>query len=174
MDMTFRRPTLKAVCMFMALAFFAFSPALTTAQITENIKITGSDSDVEDKFGRSVAVEGDRIAIGAPGNDNQGLSANGSVYVYDYDGTTWHETKLLGEGTSESASLGVSVAMSGNRVIAGAAGDRYLGASTGAAYIFEFDGATWNQTRITPSDAQEQHFFGWSVGMLVRRHTLSA
>jgi hypothetical protein len=47
-------------------------------------------------FGDSVAVAGDSIAIGAPGNPGA-ISAgySGAVYLFEYDGQTWKETAKL-------------------------------------------------------------------------------
>ena len=47
-------------------------------------------------FSRSVAVKGDSIAIGAPGN-TEAIAAgySGAVYLFEHDGQTWKETAKL-------------------------------------------------------------------------------
>ena len=51
---------------------------------TQQTKLTASDADTSDYFGRSVAFnKNGLLAIGANGDDGNGLSASGSVYLYD-------------------------------------------------------------------------------------------
>ena len=45
------------------------------------LKLLASDGAAYDYFGRSVAISGDRVAVGAYGNDDNG-SESGSVYTY--------------------------------------------------------------------------------------------
>jgi hypothetical protein len=66
--------------------------------------------------------------------------------------------------------LGYNLAISGNgnTIIAGASGytsDIYE--QLGAAYIFEYVGATWSQTRILPpfSYQDDYDWFGYSVAV---------
>ncbi len=77
-------------------------------------------SDYADGYGTSVAIDGNRIVVGAP-YDNEGGSDSGSVYLYEWDGTRWQETKIpgfLGSG----ARFGWSVAVSGQTLAVGAPG----------------------------------------------------
>jgi len=47
----------------------------------EQFKLVPRDADAGDRFGASVAIEGGRIAVGAPGDDELGADA-GAVYVF--------------------------------------------------------------------------------------------
>jgi hypothetical protein len=49
---------------------------------SEQAKLLPSDGGAADHFGTSVAVDGDTVAVGAPGDDDQG-SASGSAYVFE-------------------------------------------------------------------------------------------
>ncbi|GIQ85220.1 hypothetical protein KIPB_006856, partial [Kipferlia bialata] len=42
-------------------------------------------------FGASVDIDGDRIAVGAPGNPDRDIEGDslGLVYLYKYDGDSW-------------------------------------------------------------------------------------
>ena len=53
---------------------------------TGEVKITASDGAAGDYFGQSVAIQGDKIIVGAQGDDDNG-SMSGAVYVYNLDGT---------------------------------------------------------------------------------------
>ena len=71
-------------------------------------------SDYADEFGTAVAIEGTRIAVGAY-NDGEG----GSVYLYEWDGSRWHEEKIpsfLGPGQR----FGWTVALAGQTLAVGA------------------------------------------------------
>jgi hypothetical protein len=112
----------------------------------------------------SVAVDGDRIVVGAPFD----LDGRGSVYVFDRssDGT-WAVTKLTASdgsgGDSETAgdSFGSSVAVDGDRVVVGAGGHND---DTGAVYVFESDGVDgWTATKLTASDGAPRTYFGFEA-----------
>ena len=50
---------------------------------TEQHKLTASDAAADDQFGFSVAVSGDTVVVGSPGDDDAGPgSASGSAYVF--------------------------------------------------------------------------------------------
>ncbi len=49
---------------------------------TEAIKLTSSDEDSGDFFGRSVSISGSQAIMGAPNNDDDGTSS-GSAYIFD-------------------------------------------------------------------------------------------
>ena len=55
---------------------------------TEQAKLTASDGAANDQFGRSVAIAGDTIVVGALEDDDNGTDS-GSAYVFTRTGTTW-------------------------------------------------------------------------------------
>jgi len=88
---------------------------------TEVQKLTASDGVGHDRFGTCVSLSGDRIAVGAPGDDPgppPDLSNVGSVYVFERSGGTWTELQKL-EGDSSSNSCGEDVSISGTRLAYG-------------------------------------------------------
>ena len=111
-------------------------------------KLTASDPGDQDQFGSSVAVSGDRIVVGAGGDDEY----SGAVYVFERDAQGgWLETKLTASdrapreyfGYRASLGLGVPVAVEGDRIAVG---------STSAVYLFEPDGnGGWAETRLAVS-----------------------
>jgi hypothetical protein len=76
-------------------------------------KLTQSDFVNNDFFGHDVAISanGNRILVGAYGS---GGSARGSAYVYDRDGSSWIETKLLASDGVSGDFYGREVAISGD------------------------------------------------------------
>jgi hypothetical protein len=58
-----------------------------------------------------VAVEGDLVVVGAPGNDDNG-SISGSAYVFERNGGVWGQAAKLTEGDAGDQ-LGNAVELSG-------------------------------------------------------------
>ena len=127
-------------------------------------KLTASDAAEDDRFGGSVAINGDTIVIGAYWDDN----FSGSAYVFRTTdgGATYDQVAKLtaADGAAEDR-FGVSVAIDGNTIVAGAYGkDSY----TGSAYVFRTTdgGATYGQVaNLMASDAAASDGFGYSVAI---------
>lgn len=137
-----------------------------------------SDGESYWHFGTSVAISGNYAVAGAPYNFVSG--DQGSVYVYAYDGSAWHEEALLTAGAAGADdNFGFSVAIAGDSIIAGALngdmaepygaegeGGTLLVDNAGAAYIFRRGAGAWHeQARLTPSDAADWLNFGLSVAI---------
>jgi hypothetical protein len=111
----------------------------------------GQDLDGEaacDRSGWSIAMSaaGDRVAIGAFGNDGNG-SSSGHVRIYDWNGSTWTQAGQDLDGDAASDYTGWSIAMSaaGDRVVIGAPGNGGNGSNSGHVRIYDWNGSTWNQ-----------------------------
>ena len=104
-----------------------------------------------DQFGQAVAIDGDRIAVGAPGDDGDSGGNTGAVYIFRRFATTgWvieHEivdTKFNFTRLESGDKFGGSLALSGNRLAVGASGDDVTGKDdAGAVYIFRLVDSTW-------------------------------
>jgi len=57
-------------------------PTAAMAQLTENLRLTGSDTAAFDQFGFSAALSGTTAVVGAKLNDNPGTNS-GSAYVFN-------------------------------------------------------------------------------------------
>jgi hypothetical protein len=128
---------------------------------TEQAKLTASDAAAGDVFGRSVAISGDTVVIGAQGDDDAG-SFSGSVYVFTRSGTTWTEqAKLTASDAAAGDQLGSSVDVDVDSIVAGAVDNDDAGVSSGSAYVFARSGTTWTeQAKLTASDAAAGDNFG--------------
>jgi choice-of-anchor B domain-containing protein len=76
-----------------------------------------------DRFGAAIAIDGNRIAVGAPSR-----RVKGAVFVFRKDSTgAWvQETEQVAPGNlPDNAGLGTSVAVKGDRVMAGAPGTNF-------------------------------------------------
>ena len=134
----------------------------------QQAKLTASDAAEDDEFGRSVAISGDTVVIGACGNEVAG-SDSGSAYVFTSDGSgSWtQQAKLTASDAASSDNVGYSVAVSGDTAVIGAWGDAEGGSSSGSAYVFTRDGSgSWTQqAKLTASDAAAGDAFGRSVAV---------
>ena len=128
---------------------------------TEWVEVARLTADVPamgDLFGSSVAVNGKTIVVGSPYSGNKG-----AAYVFKYEGTEWVQAAMLtADPAYAGANFGVAVSMSGDTIVIGAP---YSG-SSGAAYVFKFDGTKWVQVkRLTATDVADYGAFGDSVSV---------
>ncbi|MBS8260616.1 tandem-95 repeat protein [Roseibium polysiphoniae] len=125
------------------------------------IKLTASDGQAADRFGRFVDInESGVIAVGAYGDDGE----TGSVYVYTPNGTGGYvEQKLTASDRGAGDLLGTSVSITESGVILAGAFKTDDGASNeGSVYIFTPDGnGGYVETNLTPSDGDVSDYFGY-------------
>ena len=122
--------------------------------------LTPADVDADDNFGRAVAVDGDIIAVGAPGDETNGI-VKGAVYLFqkDLDGTdNWGLLKrIIPTNLSTGAEFGYDVALYADVLAVGARQDSPAGNKSGAVFLFGRDQSgpnAWGQlARIYPLDA---------------------
>ena len=87
-------------------------------------KLTASDAAEDDWFGGSVAIDGDTIVIGAYWDDNRSGSAYADSRTSRPSPPTYDQVAKLtaADGAAEDR-FGVSVAIDGNTIVAGAYGE---------------------------------------------------
>jgi hypothetical protein len=129
-------------------------------------KLTAPDAAAYDHFGHSVAVSGDTAVVGAYYDDDNGADS-GSAYIFRSYGAGWgQEQKLTASDGATEDRFGFSVAVSGNVAVVGADRDDDNGADSGSAYIFRYDGASWDEEqKLTASDGATEDYFGVSVAV---------
>jgi len=109
----------------------------------------GQDIDgeaVDDNSGFSVSLNsvGDRVAIGAYGNDGSGSNA-GSTRVYQYNGSSWIKLgqDIDGEAVGDRSGISVSINSVGNLVAIGAYLNSGFGPFVGSTRVYQYDGSSW-------------------------------
>ncbi len=133
-------------------------------------KLTAFDGAADDWFGRSVAISGDTVVVGAFLDDDKG-SRSGSAYIYERSaiGKWVLVKKILASDGAAGDRFGASVAISGDTVVVGAEFNDVKGNDSGSIYIFDRneDGSdNWGQvTRIVASDGAAGDRFGASVAI---------
>lgn len=158
----FRRAPLVAVA---AVVVFFVGVTVASAIVFGETKLTASDGAEGDRFGRAVAVAGERLAVGAVHDDNLNGTDAGAAYLYEPDGSGgWTETKLTASDGENGDWFGSAVAISGDRLVVGAERE---GGAVGAAYVLEFDEtAGWvEQAKLEASDGGVGDQFGISVAI---------
>ncbi len=132
--------------------------------INEGAKLTAPDADEQDNFGNSISISGNAVLVGSWENDNPG---RGSAYIYRLNGTSWTEEQTLtaSDGAPHDG-FGSGVSISGDVAVVGAWENDDVGANSGSAYVFRFDGRTWaEEQKLTASDAASLDDFGFSVAI---------
>ncbi len=132
-------------------------------------RLTASDAEADDWFGKSVAVWGDVIVVGAEGEDTIDTDA-GAVYVFQRangGSENWDQVaKLTASDGDANDGFGVSVAVWGDVIVVGAP---FENASTGAVYVFqrmETGDDAWGEVKkMTASGGASNDLFGWAVAV---------
>jgi hypothetical protein len=136
-------------------------------------KLTVGDAAEGDEFGRSVAIAGDTIVVGANGDDDRG-DRSGSGYVFQRDqggADQWGQVAKINSNTGAAGDrFGWSVAIHANSIVVGAPRDDDNGSDSGAAFVFERDAGgpnKWGQTHgLLPGDSGGvNYWFGNSVAI---------
>lgn len=135
---------------------------------TQQAKLKAGAGARDDLFGWEVIVDGDTAAVTALQENN-----HGAVYIFNRTGSTWSQSqRLLSDDIATFDDFGFSLALLGDRLLIGSAGDDDACANnpqfcdSGSAYLFERTNGTWTQTqKLTASDATEADEFGYAVAM---------
>ncbi|AVP96251.1 hypothetical protein C7S18_03165 [Ahniella affigens] len=128
----------------------------------------GSNGDIDDFFGWSVAISGDTILIGAPGMAGPNGGQTGAAYVFTRAGDAWHEQAILRASNSDTGDyVGWTVALQGDRAIVGAfAGDPGAIQDAGFVHLFARTAGQWQQqASLSAPDAGAGDGFGWSIAL---------
>ncbi len=144
---------------------FRYDPA--SGIWTEQQKLIPSDPG---GFGTSASLQGDLVLIGAPADQDNGLSA-GAAWIFRFDPNTqlWvQEHKLLPADPTEGAAFGWSVSLDGGTALVAAYSAHGSVFGSGAVYVFTYDPdkSGWTeQQKLTASDGATSDKFGWSISL---------
>jgi hypothetical protein len=158
------------------------------ARTWTNLK--ASNTGAYDRFGSSVSVSGDTLAVGAPweASASQGVGGNqtddsapesGAVYVFRRTGTTWEQEAYVKASNTDASDLfGISVALAGDTLAVGApqeaSASQGVGGNqaddgapySGAVYVFRRTGTVWKQEAyVKASNTGAYDYFGWGVAL---------
>ena len=138
------------------------------------------NTDLTDQFGRSVALSGDTLAVGARGEDSAATGINGNqnddsassagaVYVFTRTAGVWSQQAYVkASNTGSSDQFGYSVALSGDTLAVGARG-------AGTVYVFTRTAGVWSQqASLKASNTMVGDGFGESVALFGDTLTVGA
>lgn len=125
-------------------------------------------AEVLGSFGHSVAIDGERILVGAYAASSFS-SGGGAAYVYERtEGAMWIETaEFVNDDNWNGHSFGTSVALDGDLAVVGAMPSTPYGSANGAAYVFHCDGpGVWRQVaKLVADDGFAWQRLGWSAAL---------
>lgn len=113
--------------------------------------LTPADGLGSDRFGPSVALDGDTALVGAHSSDATPDPGQGGVYVFERDGGTWSEQALLGrDSPRQYDEFGTAVALSGDRALIGMVAGHER--DSNVVYVYERTGGAWEErAALTPN-----------------------
>ena len=169
-------------------AAYVFSRTGSDWSQVEYLKAVNIQAGAE--FGRSVAIDGNLIAVSAPDEDGTVEARIGAVYIYenqefsaparitalnpgesDNFGST-DEIYTIGDATPDGLSIsngrvlvGAALERSGESAFVGDGADNSV-PGAGAAYLFEKVDAAWEQTRyLKASNVAAETYFGNGIAL---------
>jgi hypothetical protein len=166
---------------------------------TQEAYLKASNTQFGDIFGRSVAVSGDTIVVGAPREDSRatgvngdqadnGLSDSGAAYVFVRSGTNWaQQAYLKASNTGASDDFGFRVAVVDNTLLVGAwtedssatgvNGNQNDNSApgSGAVYVFVRSDTNWTQQAyLKASNTGIDDRFGVSLSLSTDKAVVGA
>lgn len=151
---------------------------------SQQARLKASNAEANDFFGEAVAISGETVVVGAWGEDSSATggesdnsaSESGAAYAFTRNGSVWsQQARLKASNAEANDQVGYAVAISGETVVLGAAGEdsSAMGSegdnsvsAAGAAYVFTRNGSDWSQlARLKASNAGAGDEFGYAVGI---------
>jgi FG-GAP repeat len=149
---------------------YIFSRNPSSGLWAQTQKLTANDATAGARFGRTVAISGNSVVIGATGDDEQG-STTGAAYVFSHNlsSSVWLQTqKLTANDAAAEDAFGTSVSISGDSIVISAIYNDDIGTNSGSAYIFSRNPSSgvWLQAqKLTANDGADNDNFGRSVAV---------
>lgn len=156
-------------------AYVFTAPASGWAHAKQAAILQAPTGQAEEEFGRSVAISGNKVIVGAPFREIGGHNGQGAAYVFVKPTDGWRTAAPTAELTAAAGAkdefFGESVAISGGTVLVGAPG-RKVGkhAAQGAVDVFSLprsprSGKARQLTELTASDGDANDALGISVAI---------
>lgn len=118
------------------------------------------------RLGDELALNGDRLLIGAPSYRVNGQRNQGAALIYRRSGGQWlFEVKLTAADGEAGERFGSGVSLLGDTAAVGADHDAPRGISDqGSVYVYRLQGGSWAlQTKVTADDGGEDSYYGYAV-----------
>ena len=131
----------------------------------ESVILTATAGSSGDQLGISVSLEGDKALVGSSQYDDNNNGINtGSAYLFELNVGMWSQAhQFLASDGVDADKYGIAVSLSTNRVLIGASDTDENFSTSGAAYVYEYDGSMWIETKLLAPDAAQADRFGVAV-----------
>ena len=138
--------------------------SLATAQ--EEAQLLSLDAATGDELGHWAGISGDTVVLGAPGDDDLGVSSGGA-YIFTRSAGAWsQQAKLLPSDGGISQRFGWSADVSGDSAVVGAIFGNGLASVSGSAYVFTRSGTSWSQeAKLQAADGASSDWFSRSLAI---------
>jgi hypothetical protein len=146
--------------------------------------LKASNTEVDDEFGKAVALSGETLVVGAPGESSSGNGPgalgtetdnaapdSGAVYVFQRGGASYEQVAYLKASNSDDDDeFGYALALDGDTLAVAAVGEatangdglksNELLPDSGAVYVFERQAGEWSQSAYLKAavPAADQYF----------------
>jgi len=129
-----------------------------------------------DEFGYAVAISGNKVAVGAFGNDVGGADDAGSVYIYDIPTGTAPVFTLNNPAPAVDDSFGFAVGISASYVVVGCPNNDTGEQNAGSAYAYNLSSGTPEAPVFTLENPgpEPKDFFGSSIALAGSRVVVGA
>jgi hypothetical protein len=121
-----------------------------------------------DHFGWSVSLSsnGNRVAVGATGNDGNGTSS-GHVRVFEWSGSAWAQmgNDIDGESANDGSGYSISMSADGSRISVGAPNNSGNGINSGHIRYYVWNESTWVKWGNDKDGSGADVLFGSSVSL---------
>lgn len=123
----------------------------------------------------SISADGTRVAIGAPGNSDNGASA-GQVRVFEWLNGNWMQmgADINGEAASDASGSAVSLSPDGSRLAIGAVYNDGNGQDSGHVRVYQWSGGAWVQMGADVDGEASGDSFGVAVSLSADGNYLAA
>jgi hypothetical protein len=141
---------------------YVFSCSDNFTNCSTYTKLIASDGVALANFGRTVAVSGTTVVVGARGDVIGGNAWHGSAYIYDCSSLPCSTpNKITASDGAAGDYFGVGLVMKGSTLFIGSSGSN---TGQGSAYVFQCTGTTCAQSnKLVAADGAAGDGFGYSL-----------
>ncbi len=135
---------------------------------TRETRILPSNGQQDGRFGSSVSLQGDRVAIGAYNEFVTGSTHRGAAYLYERNGGLWSQSRKFVLADQDTGNMfGSTIGLDGNRIIIGEHNSRVNGRDRqGAAYVYKLEMGEWMfQSKLVASNGLAADLFATGVAI---------
>ncbi|NMB74879.1 MAG: hypothetical protein GYA21_07085 [Myxococcales bacterium] len=101
-------------------------------------RLVGDDTQAADGFGKSVAIHGDAILVGAPQASPAGITNQGAAYLFIRNSGVWTQARrLVSESPLANDNFGAAVALDDAHLVIGISQTAASGAASGVVRVYE-------------------------------------